>query len=47
MHNLNSLFKIDRVPSDTHLRDILETVEYNQYRPLFQRLFHIFKDQKR
>lgn len=38
-HNLNSLFKIDRVPSDTHLRDILETVEYAQYRPIFQRLF--------
>lgn len=37
--NLNTLFKIDRVPSDTHLRDVLETVDYGQYRPIFQRLF--------
>ncbi len=46
MHNLNSLFKIDRVPSDTHLRDILETVEYNQYRPVFQRLFSYIQRSK-
>ncbi len=46
MHNLNSLFKIDRVPSDTHLRDILETVEYAQYRPVFQRLFSFIQRSK-
>lgn len=37
--NLNSLFKIDRVPSDTHLRDVLDKVDYRQYRPLFKRIF--------
>lgn len=45
-HNLNSLFKIDRVPSDTHLRDVLETVEYAQYRPVFQRLFSYIQRSK-
>jgi hypothetical protein len=44
--NLNSLFKIDRVPSDTHLRDVLETVDYGQYRPLFQRLFSFIQRSK-
>lgn len=46
LHNLNSLFKIDRVPSDTHLRDVLETVEYIQYRPIFQRLFSYIQRSK-
>jgi hypothetical protein len=37
--NLKSLFKIDRVPSDTHLRDVLDLVNYKQYRPIFKRIF--------
>ena len=37
--NLKSLFKIDRVPSDTHLRDVLDLVSYSQYRPIFKRIF--------
>lgn len=37
--NLNSLFKIDRVPSDTQLRDVLDLVDYRQYRSIFKRIF--------
>ncbi len=37
--NLCSLFKIDRVPSDTQLRDVLDLVDYRQYRSIFKRIF--------
>ncbi len=37
--NLKSLFKIDQVPSDTHLRDVLDMLDYRQYRPIFTRVF--------
>lgn len=38
-NNLKSLFKIDRVPSDTQLRDVLDLVNYQQYRSVFKRIF--------
>jgi hypothetical protein len=44
--NLNSLFKIDRVPSDTHLRDVLDTVDYRQYRSIFTRIFSLIQRSK-
>lgn len=44
--NLNSLFKIDRVPSDTHIRDVLDTVDYQQYRPIFKRIFSYIQRSK-
>ena len=39
LNNLTSLFKIDRVPSDTQLRDVLDLVDYRQYRLVFKKLF--------
>jgi len=38
-HNLQKLFKVDRVPSDTHLRDIMDQLNYKQFRKIFKKLF--------
>ena len=38
-HNLKSLFRIGEVPSDTQLRDIVDLVDYKQYRSIFKKLF--------
>jgi hypothetical protein len=37
--NMRNLFRIDHIPSDTHLREILDPVEPRQLRPLFDDLF--------
>ncbi len=44
--NLHSLFKIDRIPSDTQLRDILDRVDYHQYRPIFKKIFSLIQRSK-
>lgn len=38
-HNLRTLFGVSRVPSDTHLRDIMDKVESKQFRKIFTKLF--------
>lgn len=38
-HNLKSLFGVSRVPSDTHLRDIMDELNSEQFRPIFKKLF--------
>src|SRR5208283_1344991 len=37
--NMRNLFGITRVPSDTHMREILDPVEPRQLRPLFNDVF--------
>lgn len=38
-NNVKKLFRIERLPSDTHLRDILDLVDYKQYRKVFTGIF--------
>lgn len=44
--NLITLFKIDRIPSDTQLRDVLDQVNYEQYRVIFKKLFALIQRSK-
>jgi len=37
--NLKRLFRLERVPSDTQLREVLDYVNYEHYRPVFKDLF--------
>ncbi len=37
--NMRNLFRITRVPSDTHMREILDPVAPRQFRPLFDVVF--------
>lgn len=37
--NLKSLFKLENIPSDTHLRDVMDKVETNEFRRAFKKLF--------
>lgn len=37
--NLKSLFGVDYIPSDTHLRDVMDKLPYIQFRKIFKRLF--------
>jgi hypothetical protein len=37
--NLKSLFGISKVPSDTHLRDIMDVVDTDQFRVIFKKFF--------
>lgn len=38
-HNLNTVFKIDTIPSDTQMRERLDEVDPRQLRPIFNNLF--------
>lgn len=38
--NMRNLFRIAHIPSDTHMREILDPVEPRQLRPLFDEVFH-------
>lgn len=38
-HNLSSLFRIGRIPSDTAMREILDPVETRHFQDLFKPLF--------
>ena len=44
-HNLKHLFRVERVPSDTHLRDVLDRLDYKQYRPIFKTQIRIYSHQ--
>jgi hypothetical protein len=35
LHNLKNLFKIERIPSNTHLRDIMDELDFKQFRVIF------------
>lgn len=38
-HNLKKLFGITSIPSDTHLRDIMDELDFTQFRRIFKKLF--------
>ena len=38
-HNLKTLFKVKDIPSDTHLRDIMDKVDNKFFRRIFTKLF--------
>jgi hypothetical protein len=44
--NLRSLFGVEQVPSDTHLRDIMDQISWKQFRPVFKKLFASVQDSK-
>ena len=37
--NVNSLFKVDKIPEDTQLRDVLDALPAESFRPLFKTYF--------
>lgn len=37
--NLKRLYRLSHVPSDTQLRDVLDTIDYTQYRKIFTKIF--------
>lgn len=39
LHNVKSLFGIERIPSDTHLRDVMDDLKFKQFRRIFKKLF--------
>lgn len=45
-HNFKTLFKVDKVPSDTQLRDIVDLVDSKRFQPIFKRLFSILQRKK-
>lgn len=44
--NLKNLVGINHIPSDTHLRDILDLVDYRQYRKVFTDIFSYVQQTK-
>jgi hypothetical protein len=44
--NLKRLFRLERVPSDTQLREVLDYVDHEQYRPVFKDLFSYVQKSK-
>ncbi len=43
MSNAETLFKIEKIPSDNHIRDILDNVHHELIFPVFDTIFEIFK----
>ena len=41
--NAETLFKIEKIPSDNHIRDILDNVHHELLFPVFDTIFEIFK----
>ncbi len=35
-NNLNTLFAVDQIPSDTHMRDVIDAVDSDYFRPIFK-----------
>jgi len=44
--NLRTLFGIAKVPSDTHLRDVMDQVKWEEFRGVFKRLFSLVQHSK-
>ena len=42
-HNASSLFGVDKIPSDNHIRDILDNINPNHIEPLFEELLNTLK----
>ena len=42
-HNIKSVFKMDRIPSDTQMRERLDEIDYNILRKLIKKLFAHFQ----
>ena len=47
IHNLNFLYKIDFIPSDTYMREVLDEVNPHDIRSGFKRLFSILQTSKK
>jgi len=47
IHNLHTMYGIQRIPSDTHLREMLDPVETRHFRPFFTSLFSYVQSSKR
>ena len=39
VHNLHHMYGIQRIPSNTHLREMLDPIETDYFRPFFTSLF--------
>lgn len=42
--NAQSLFGLEKIPSDNHIRDILDNVEYTELKPMYNKLIKQLKD---
>ena len=47
VHNLHHMYGIQRIPSDTHLREMLDPIETDYFRPFFTSLFSYVQSSKR
>lgn len=45
-HNVKRLLKLQHIPSDTHLRDVLDLVDHRQYRKVFKSVFNYVQQTK-
>lgn len=45
-NNASSLFKIENIPSDNHIRDLLDNVSPNAVFPVFDRIFNALQETK-
>ena len=46
LKNIKQLMNIEYIPSDTHLRDVLDLVDYKQYREVFKDIFGYVQQSK-
>ncbi|AMO55587.1 transposase [Endozoicomonas montiporae] len=46
VHNLRQMYGVQRIPSDTHLREILDPIETDHFRPFFKSLFSYVQSSK-
>lgn len=47
IHNLQHMYGVQRIPSDTHLREMLDPIETDYFRPFFTSLFSYVQSSKR
>ena len=47
VHNLQHMYGVQRIPSDTHLREMLDPIETDYFRPFFTSLFSYVQSSKR
>jgi hypothetical protein len=47
VHNLHQMYGVQRIPSDTHLREMLDPIETEYFRPFFTSLFSYVQNSKR
>ncbi len=44
--NLRSVFGIESIPSDTQLRDVIDLIQWSEFRPIFKKLFSVAQRSK-